>query len=201
MTTSPDGKTEPKAVTSFVFGLLSIVLSILAGIPAIVFGHVARHAIKRSPGRVKGAGMALAGLVMGYLSVVIFVIIGIAALTFPLLIRAVRDPARQSIAVAHLRTISTAEITYLAAGGSYGSIPQLISAGLLDDSFAKPTGGYAFEVQASPGSYTATATPTAANSGRYGYLSFEDGVVRYQTQTSATCNPCFPAGRPGSPVE
>ena len=200
MTTSPAGKTEPKAVTSFVFGMLSIVLSILAGIPAIVWGHMARSAIKRSMAPTKGAGMALAGLVMGYLSVVLFIIVGSVALTIPLLNRS-RQSAQESIALAQLRTINTAEITYLAASGGYGTIPQLISAGLLDDRFAKTTTGYAFEVQASPGSYTATATPAAANSGRYGYLSFEDAVLRYQMQTSATCDPCFPTGQAGSSVE
>src|SRR5262245_50920072 len=85
----PAAKTEPKAVTSLVLGILSItILSVLAGIPAIVSGHMARSAIKRNMGGLKGAGMALAGLVMGYLSIVLFIILGGIAITIPLMMRA-----------------------------------------------------------------------------------------------------------------
>jgi type II secretory pathway pseudopilin PulG len=200
-TASSDARTNPKALASLVLGILSLMLlSVLAGIPAIVFGHKARSAIKRSTNPTKGAGMAIAGLIMGYLSVVLFVIGGMAALTIPLLIRS-RQAAQESAAIAQLRTINTAEITYLASSGGYGSIPQLISAGLLDDRFATTITGYALEVQASPSSYTATATPTSSNSGRFGYLSFEDAVVRYQMQTSSACDPCFPTGQAGTPVD
>jgi type II secretory pathway pseudopilin PulG len=197
----PAAKTEPKAVTSLVLGILSVtILSVLAGIPAIVSGHMARSAIKRNMGGLKGAGMALAGLVMGYLSIVLFIILGGIAITIPLMMRA-RQAAQESAAIAQLRTINTAEITYLSASGGYGTIPELISAGLLDDRFAKTTTGYALEVQASPRSYTATATPISSNSGRFGYLSSENTVVRYQNQTSSTCDPCFPSGQAGSPLE
>ena len=198
----PDAKTDPKAVMSLVLGILSItILSVLAGIPAIVCGHMSRSGIRRSMGGGKGAGMALAGLVMGYLSIVLFIlVVGGIALTIPMMIRA-RQAAQESAAIAQLRTINTAEITYLAASGRYGSIPQMISAGLLDDRFAKTTTGYALEVQASPTSYTATATPISSNSGRFGYLSFQDAVVRYQNQVSSICDPCFPTGQAGSPVD
>ena len=46
-------------------GLLS--LFPLFAILAVVFGHVARAQIRKSAGRQKGAGMALAGLILGYL--------------------------------------------------------------------------------------------------------------------------------------
>src|SRR5262245_13409192 len=145
---SPDAKTEPKAVTSFILGILSVtILSVLAGIPAIISGHMARSAIRRSMGGIKGSGLALAGLVLGYLSILLFVIAGITLMTIPLLIRS-RQAAQESAAIAQLRTINTAEITYLAASGGYGTIPQLISAGLLDDRFATTSTGYALEVQA-----------------------------------------------------
>ena len=197
----PDAKTDPKALTSLILGILSItILSVLAGIPAIVSGHMARSAIKRSMGGLKGAGMALAGLVMGYLSIVLFIILGGIAITIPLMIRA-RQAAQESAAIAQLRTINTAEITYLAASGRYGTIPQLISAGLLDDRFAKTTTGYALEVQALPLSYTATATPISSNAGRFGYYSLPDAVIRYQTATSTNCNPCYPTGQSGQPVQ
>jgi hypothetical protein len=45
---------------------------------AVVFGHLARSQIRKSAGRQKGAGLALAGLILGYL--------GVAFLLFVLLI-------------------------------------------------------------------------------------------------------------------
>src|SRR6185369_15058347 len=101
----------------------------------------------------------------------------------------------------NLRTINTAEVTYLSsAGGNYGSIPELITSGLLDSRYATSLSGYVFTVTATGADYTATATPTSINAGRYGYFSLPDAVVRYQSQTSSTCNPCFPTGQSGNPV-
>src|SRR5262245_6056085 len=64
------GETDARAVASLVLGLLSILLllNVFAGIPAIILGHTARSAIKRSKGRRRGSGMALTGLILGYLS-------------------------------------------------------------------------------------------------------------------------------------
>jgi hypothetical protein len=55
------------AVASMVCGILQVMFWFLAGIPAIVFGHVARRQI-RETGEA-GSGMATAGLIMGYLGV------------------------------------------------------------------------------------------------------------------------------------
>ena len=104
--------------------------------------------------------------------------------------------------MAQIRTVNTAEVTYLSSNSSNsGSIPELITAGLLDNRFASSVSGYTFSVQASGSDYTATATPTSTNAGRFGYMSLPDAVVRYQTATSTTCNPCFPTGQSGSPVQ
>jgi hypothetical protein len=66
------------AITSLVLGILSIVcipVGILAGIPAIITGHVARSRACKTPGQYGGLGMAVAGIVMGYVSIVPTVII------------------------------------------------------------------------------------------------------------------------------
>jgi hypothetical protein len=62
-------------VASLLLGLVS--LFPVFGILAIVFGHIARSQIRKSAGRQKGAGMALAGLILGYLWVgfLLFVIL------------------------------------------------------------------------------------------------------------------------------
>jgi type IV pilus assembly protein PilA len=136
------------------------------------------------------------------LLIVVAIILIIATIAIPSLLRS-RQAAQESSAVANIRTVNTAEVTYLSSnGGNYGSIPELITAGLLDGRFGSPAlSGYAFAVTASGSDYTATATPTSTNAGRFGYFALPDAVVRYQTTTSATCNPCFPTGQSGAPVQ
>jgi len=135
------------------------------------------------------------------LLIVVAIILIIATIAIPSLLRS-RQAAQESAAVAEVRTINTAQVTYLSSnGGNYGSIPQLISSGLLDNRFASSVSGYIYAVTASGQDYTATATPSSTNAGRYGYYSLPDAVIRYQTQTGTTCNPCFPAGQSGAPVK
>ena len=66
--------TNSLAVASLLLGILSLFPPF--GILAVIFGHVARSQIRKSAGRQKGAGMALAGLILGYLALgfVLFVI-------------------------------------------------------------------------------------------------------------------------------
>jgi hypothetical protein len=77
--TAPTTKVPSKglAIVSFVLGLCSFVLclSVFAGIPAIICGHIARSRAVRSPLRYGGAGLAKAGLILGYLSIIVALII------------------------------------------------------------------------------------------------------------------------------
>src|SRR5438105_57731 len=99
------------------------------------------------------------------LLIVVAIILIIATIAIPSLLRS-RQAAQESSAVAQVRTINTAEVTYLSSnGGNYGSVPQLITAGLLDTRFASSVSGYTFTVTASGTDYTATATPTSTNAG------------------------------------
>lgn len=94
-----------------------------------------------------------------------------------------RQQSNDSAAVANLRTINTAEATYLSSSGRYGSIADLIAAGLLDDTFIVIKAGYKYSITlGETGSiYTAEATPASAKTGRYGYYTVPDAVVRYST--------------------
>jgi hypothetical protein len=75
-------------MTSFVLGLLSLVcFGFLAGIPAVICGHLARARARRSPGQYGGAGFALAGLITGYVAVVVTLVI-LPAMLLPALTRA-----------------------------------------------------------------------------------------------------------------
>ena len=77
---------EPLATWSLVLGILSILTcafgGILAGIPAVICGHIGRARIRRDPMR-SGAGLALAGLIAGYLSVAAFPATFVTAKLFP----------------------------------------------------------------------------------------------------------------------
>ena len=70
-----DPRTNSLAVASLLLGLFS--LFPVFGILAVILGHVARSQIRRSAGRQKGAGIALAGLILGYLGLafILFVIL------------------------------------------------------------------------------------------------------------------------------
>jgi DUF1707 SHOCT-like domain/Domain of unknown function (DUF4190) len=75
----PMARTNGLAVASLACGLAQFMFGPLATIPAIVFGHLARHQIKLTG--EQGAGLALAGLILGWAAVILAVllILGLAA--------------------------------------------------------------------------------------------------------------------------
>jgi prepilin-type N-terminal cleavage/methylation domain-containing protein len=122
------------------------------------------------------------------LLIVVAIILIIATIAIPSLLRS-RQAANESGAVANLRTINTAQVTYMSGtGGSYGGLSDLISAGLLDSRFNGAFSGYSYTVTtaSSDTDYTALASPISANTGRFGYYSGPDGVVRYSSGTGVT---------------
>ena len=147
----------------------------------------------------KNSGFSLLELL-----IVVAIILIIATIAIPSLLRS-RQAAQESSAVSNIRTVNTAEVTYLSSnGGNYGSIPELITAGLLDNRFASSVSGYVFAVTATGSDYTANATPTSANAGRYAYYSLPDAVVRYSTATTGCGGPggnCFPTNMSDQPVQ
>jgi type IV pilus assembly protein PilA len=135
------------------------------------------------------------------LLIVVAIILIIATIAIPSLLRS-RQAAQESSAVSQLRTINTAEVTYLSSNaGNYGSIPELITAGLLDSRFSGAVSGYSFTVTAAGADYTANAYPTSTNSGRFGYFALPDAVVRYSSTQATNCSPCYPTGQSGAPVQ
>lgn len=104
-------QTDGGAIASMVLGIASVVLclSFLAGIPAIIVGHLSLSRIKKSMGRLKGEGMALTGLILGYISLPFILII--AAIAIPNLMRA-RTEANHAAAASTVRMLNTAQVTY-----------------------------------------------------------------------------------------
>lgn len=193
-------QTDGKAIGSLICGIASVtIFSILAGIPAIILGHISRSDIRKSGGRLKGEGMALAGLIMGYVSLAIIpLILIIAVIAIPSLIRS-RQASHEAAAVATLRTIRVAEETYQStASGRFGLMTNLIDKHLLDpDIESRPGYGYYFTVAVSSAGdeFTATADPMTTNQGRYGYFITSVGEVRYSMEPDLA-----PAGAAGQPV-
>jgi type II secretory pathway pseudopilin PulG len=201
-----EAQTAGKAIASLVLGLLGLVIC-LAGIPAIILGHMALSEIKKSAGRLKGDGMALAGLIMGYLSIIALpVILIIAAIAIPNLLRS-RIAANESSAVGSIRTVNTAEVTYAstypkagfstsleALGGPTPCTESSTAACLIDSVLASgQKSGYRFtyEVQDANGdgtndAYLVQALPvTPGTTGMRSFCSDETGVIR--STTSETC--------------
>src|SRR3989475_11060488 len=126
------------------------------------------------------------------LLIVVAIILIIATIAIPSLLRS-RQSAQESAAVAQIRTVNTAEITYLSSNqGSYGGIAELITQGLVDSRFAGAVSGYSFSVSALGSDFTVGGTPTSTNAGRVGYFSTPDAVIRYAAATCGTFKPCFP---------
>jgi type IV pilus assembly protein PilA len=139
------------------------------------------------------------------LLIVVAIILIIATIAIPNLVRS-HQAADEAAAVSTLKAITTAEVTYLSSSaGNYGTLGDLVNAGLLDSRFAGGSvSGYTFAVAASALNYTANATPASVNSGRFAYFTLPDGVVRFSTATSGCDGAggnCFPSGLSGQPVQ
>jgi len=199
-TPAAEAQTAGKAKASLVLGLFSLIICI-AGIPAIILGHMALSEIKKGAGRLKGEGMALAGLIMGYLTIVAlpFILI-IAAIAIPSLLRS-RTAANEASAVGSLRTINTAAITYASTypkagfpssletmGGPSPCAESSTSACLIDSVLASGLkSGYGFTYQAEDAdgdqvveAYTVQAVPIQqGETGNRSFCSDESGVIRF----------------------
>src|SRR6266704_1655591 len=104
--------TDGKAIASMILGIVSIFfcLSVLTGIPAVILGHISLSNIRKSMGRIKGNGMATAGLVMGYIGIAFGLLIT-PAIVIPNLLRA-RMAANEAAAASTVRTLNTDQVVY-----------------------------------------------------------------------------------------
>jgi type IV pilus assembly protein PilA len=133
------------------------------------------------------------------LLIVVAIILIIAAIAIPNLIRS-KMAANESSAVASLRTINTAEVTYNNNyPGAYAALSSLggnctsttaatsTSACLIDNLLAAGTkSGYAFVVTPAAVTYSTTATPQATNTGTRQFCS-DVNLVLYYSLTSSGC--------------
>ena len=140
------------------------------------------------------------------LLIVVAIILIIAAIAIPNLLRA-RIAANESSAVASIRTINTAQISYNSAYPTVGfaglsalagsctgtTLPTSAAACLIDSQLASGSkSGYTFTSTAATGtpasSYVAFANPQTQNTtGVRSFCSVADAVVRYTNASLSTC--------------
>jgi len=140
------------------------------------------------------------------LLIVVAIILIIAAIAIPNLLRA-RIAANEASAVASVRTLNTAQISYNSAyptvgfaaglanlGGTSCAPPTSAGACLIDTQLQTgKKSGYTFTMAGTGGPpasvYQAIATPQTPNqTGVRYFCSFADAVVRYSAATIGTCD-------------
>jgi type IV pilus assembly protein PilA len=140
------------------------------------------------------------------LLIVVAIILIIAAIAIPNLLRA-RMSAHEASAVASLRAINSAQISYNSAyptvgyaaslaelGGTSCSPPTTASACLIDTQLASGTkSGYLFTMSGATGTpnaaYQIRADPQVPNqTGIRYFCSFADGVIRFGSSSLTTCD-------------
>jgi len=124
------------------------------------------------------------------LLIVVAIILIIATIAIPSLLHS-RQTANESAAVATLRVVNTAQVTYASANsGIYTTISQLVGATLLDSSLLQTKAGYNYAISLSANSldYTVTATAISNNQGRFDYYTTPDYVIRFSTDTTRAPN-------------
>jgi type IV pilus assembly protein PilA len=207
-------ESEGKATASLILGILSVTcFGLLAGIPAVILGHIAKSNIRKSGGRLSGDSKATAGLIMGYLSIALVPII--FALAIPSLLRS-KIAANEAAAAATVRTIITSQITYSTSYPTAGYARDLATLGpgstgtcssggtqdhacLLDSRLANSSctagswcvkDGYDYSLAASNcgpqvcSDFVVVAKPLSAGStGNKSFCSTSDAVVRWRSVT------------------
>jgi prepilin-type processing-associated H-X9-DG protein len=114
---APDARTSGLAVASLVLAILSIPTLFITAIPALIFGIVGLVKIEKSQGRLKGKGLAIAGVAVPGAIIPFFAIF--LALMLPALASA-RAMSQRTACFTNLKQLGLAMHTYAAVNdGKY----------------------------------------------------------------------------------
>jgi hypothetical protein len=80
--------------------------------------------------------------------------------------------ANEAAALQNVRAIIEQETMFNIPTGRYGTLPELVSAGLLNSAYTSPVSGYTLSVTATASDYTVAAIPVSAAAGRYEFYYF-----------------------------
>jgi len=139
----------------------------------------------------------IVGITVLLASITVIWVWGIPAMREANYQREEREERNESSAVASIRTLNTAQITYNATyqryadtlpklGGTNCKQPTAAAACFIDTQLAKGTrNGYKFTVLGSASAYQVFANPEGK--GRY-FCSFEDAIVRSSSVAITVCN-------------
>jgi hypothetical protein len=212
-------RTSGKAIASLIFGVFGLFFGLLfspAAIAAVVLGHKAKAAIYRSDDRMRGNGLATAGMALGCLGVVAILVqlIGMDyGVLMPVLRYGVFYPnyvqevagADEASAIYTLHvyrapieeySVHYPEVGYpssfVALGPPGGnSNYNSLAAGLVpsDLGVAVPhKNGYKFTLNSSGTAYTINANPDPGIKGVRHFFMDESGTIRANTNGPATAN-------------
>ena len=112
------------AIASMVLGIVWVYW--IGSLLAVIFGHIALSQIKKSEGRQRGRGMAIAGVVLGY--------VGLAVLALVIVVVAVNGDSTTSSSSCRkdAATLSVAEEFYKAQNDTYASESELVDTAVLE---------------------------------------------------------------------
>ena len=114
----PAPRTSGMAIASLVLGILSFLLWILAGIPAIILGIISLVNISNSRGTLSGKGMAVSGIVLGGFTSVLVIPAILVALLLPA-VQAAREAARINMSMSQMKQIMLAMHNHHDAKGAF----------------------------------------------------------------------------------
>ncbi len=103
-------KTSGLAIASLILGICSFCTLGIGGVIGLVLGICALSAIRKQPGRLKGNGLAIAGIIVSCVSF-LFVIAQLMAILMPALFR-VKTQAKTIVSSNNLRQLSMAAMIY-----------------------------------------------------------------------------------------
>jgi len=112
-------RTSGMAVASLVLGILGFFLFAIPALVGLVLGIISLRAVNRSQGRLRGQGLAIAGIcVSGCVTMLIPIM---AAMVFPVFARA-RESARKAVCLSNIKNVCLALQMY--AGDNGGVYPD-----------------------------------------------------------------------------